>query len=284
MCPITRQALSVCSDGLWLTSDDGTQKYPLLNGKVPVLLTDPKWAEKYASGSETMAKEYRWECGVTYRPSLLKQMKSKLAPDYRTGSSTEAFREIFLGLSSEPLCLSIGGGPKRSHPMLTNLNIGAFPNVDIVADAHVLPYADACVDAVYSEAVFEHLSDPVRAASEIHRVLKPSGKAFICTPFMQAYHGYPYHYQNFTLTGHKHLFESTGFELVDAGTCVGPVYTVMDVVTVFLNEYVPFPLNRIFRIAWETMGVFIRPLDRKLGRRENAHVLASSTYVLIRKY
>ena len=109
--------------------------------------------------------------------------------------------------------------------------------MDVVADAHCLPYADESVDAIHSEAVFEHLYNPVKAAKEIYRVLKPGKKAYICTPFLQAYHGYPHHYQNYTITGHKLLFESVGFRIVEAGTCVGPVHTILHLVAVFLNEY-----------------------------------------------
>ena len=72
----------------------------------------------------------------------------------------------------------------RSHPMLFNLNIGPFPNVDVVADAHSLPYADESVDVVHSEAVFEHLYNPGQASKEIYRILKKGGKAYICTPFL----------------------------------------------------------------------------------------------------
>ena len=45
-----------------------------------------------------------------------------------------------------------------------------------------LPFADASFDAVFSHALFEHLSDPPRAMSELLRVLKPGAPAVVCTP------------------------------------------------------------------------------------------------------
>ncbi len=47
------------------------------------------------------------------------------------------------------------------------------------ASVYDLPFADGQFDAVFSNALFEHLSDPVRAAREIMRVLRPGGVAGI---------------------------------------------------------------------------------------------------------
>jgi ubiquinone/menaquinone biosynthesis C-methylase UbiE len=57
-----------------------------------------------------------------------------------------------------------------------NVNIGPFPKVDVVADAHLLPYADGSVDAIFCEAVLEHLAEPGQSVREMHRVLRRGGK------------------------------------------------------------------------------------------------------------
>jgi ubiquinone/menaquinone biosynthesis C-methylase UbiE len=49
-------------------------------------------------------------------------------------------------------------------------------------DVYRLPFGDASFDAVFSHALFEHLSDPPRAMSELLRVLKPGAPAVVCTP------------------------------------------------------------------------------------------------------
>ena len=45
-----------------------------------------------------------------------------------------------------------------------------------------LPFADSSFDAVFSHALLEHLKEPVRAAKELKRVLKPGGMLGVCTP------------------------------------------------------------------------------------------------------
>ena len=183
----------------------------------------------------------------------------------------------------DALCVSIGGGPERSHPRLVNLNIGPFPNVDVVADAHRLPYADGCVDAIFCEAVLEHLHTPAQAVAEMFRVLRPRGAVLAVTPFLQAYHGYPYHYQNFTVTGHAHLFTAQGFEVTESGACVGPVHVMVTLTALFVAEYAPRWLRRPLGVLWYYLGLLLHPLDRRLNARPNAHVMASTTYVVARK-
>jgi SAM-dependent methyltransferase len=50
------------------------------------------------------------------------------------------------------------------------------------ADAHALPFANASMDRVLCLDAFEHFPDPVRAASEFRRVLRPGGCVFLSAP------------------------------------------------------------------------------------------------------
>ena len=43
------------------------------------------------------------------------------------------------------------------------------------ADVYALPFADAAFDVVHAHQVLQHLSDPVRALREMHRVCAPGG-------------------------------------------------------------------------------------------------------------
>lgn len=46
-------------------------------------------------------------------------------------------------------------------------------------DARELPFENDAFDVVYCRYVLEHLSDPARALSEMHRVLRPGGRIFV---------------------------------------------------------------------------------------------------------
>jgi SAM-dependent methyltransferase len=90
----------------------------------------------------------------------------------------------------------------------------------LVADAHAIPLADGCVDAVVVQAVLEHVLDPGRVVAEIHRVLRPGGPVYAETPFLQQVHAGRYDFTRFTASGHRYLFRH--FTEVDAGPVAGP--------------------------------------------------------------
>lgn len=277
VCPVTRQKLTRRSAES-LQTERGEHSYRVLHG-LPMLIADEDVVNEYSRSSVQMNDEYTVE-HLEKQEGWLYKLR---AHDYRSESSIRARAAIFENTGKESVCVSIGGGPTRAHPSLLNLNIGSFPNVDIVADAHQLPYADNSVDAIHCEAVFEHLHTPTAAAAEIFRVLKSRGRAFVCTPFLQTYHGYPSHYQNFTLTGHVALFERTGLKIIDSGTCVGPTFVLRNMVAVFVANYFPFPLNFLLRAIWAVISMIIAPFDILIRKRRDAHIMASTTYLLAEK-
>lgn len=221
------------------------------------------------------------------RPGALRRLARRLSAlggDARPPEAHRAFEQLFDGRAESGVLLSVGGGPVRVHPRLINLNIAPFPNVDLVGTAYTLPIADSSVGGVYCEAVLEHLELPDRAAEEMYRVLRPGGRVFAATPFLQGYHGYPGHYQNFTLQGHRRLFERAGFEIERSGTCAGPSFALADLGSLYLRHYLPGRwLSRSMALFCRVGSLPFRALDRWLSRRADGHLLASSTFVLARK-
>ena len=63
-------------------------------------------------------------------------------------------------------------------------------------------YADSCPLPAY-----EHTRDQHKVSSEIWRLLKPGGRAFISAPFCWHYHPWPNDYWRFTAEGLTVLFE-----------------------------------------------------------------------------
>jgi SAM-dependent methyltransferase len=115
--------------------------------------------------------------------------------------------------------LELGAGlDVHEAPNLVKTDAFVFDGarLDLVADAHVLPFPDASFDFVFSLAVFEHLHSPWIAAREIARVLRPGGQVYTLAAFLQPLHGYPDHYFNTTESGLARLF-ADDFEVLAAG-------------------------------------------------------------------
>ena len=132
----------------------------------------------------------------------------------------KAVKKVLRDLGQEAKILDLGSGLDRRTSNTINLEIEATPNVDVVGDGHSLPFKDAVFDAVISEAVLEHVQDPNRVASEIHRVLKPGGYVCAAVPFLQGFHASPHDYQRYTVPGFNHLFSA--FTRIESGACAGP--------------------------------------------------------------
>ena len=114
-------------------------------------------------------------------------------------------------------------------------------NVDIDADIHRLPLRSGSFNGVLCIEVLEHVSDPARAVSELHRVLQPGGVMLLTAPFMLGYHGKIGDYDDFfryTDAGLHLLLQE--FESVRVEPKGGLTYRV-------LMTLVPYRLtNRLF--------------------------------------
>ena len=108
---------------------------------------------------------------------------------------------------------------ENQNIIITGIDIYASDNVNYIADAHYLPFAEKTFDGVIIQAVLEHVLDPQCVVEEIHRVLKSDGYVYAETPFMQQVHEGAYDYYRFTTLGHRYLFKK--FELISMGGIKG---------------------------------------------------------------
>jgi glycosyltransferase involved in cell wall biosynthesis len=121
--------------------------------------------------------------------------------------------------------LNLGaGGTLTKLEHCVEMEYSIFRHTDVVGDAHHLPFADACFDAVVTFNTFEHLADPYRAAREIHRVLKPGGRLVLHTAFLQPVHEAPHHYYNTTEYGLRRWFRDFDVDTVTVSENFNPAY------------------------------------------------------------
>lgn len=91
-----------------------------------------------------------------------------------------------------------------------NTDVDPARKPDVVDDITKSSFPDANFDAVVIMEVLEHVVDPIRAASEIHRLLKPGGALILSTPFIFPLHDRPYDFYRFTKYGLAHIFGDFG--------------------------------------------------------------------------
>lgn len=84
---------------------------------------------------------------------------------------------------------------------------------DVYADGAALPFGDESFDVVLCLEVLEHVQDPSKVVSEIARVLKSGGYAYISMPFLYPLHDAPFDFQRYTEYGIRRDVEMAGLEV-----------------------------------------------------------------------
>lgn len=234
-----------------------------------------------SSYGETMENEYESTRKYTIR-TLVKKITETPDIPIRMVSPRKFYDILTHNNDRKKIILSIGGGPTRQGETIINLNIDTYPNVDIVGDAHNLPFKDNSIDGIAICAVLEHIEDPKTAVNEIYRVLKKGGYVYAETPFLQHYHGYPFHYQNYTITGHNYLFKK--FKILESGSIGGPLTTLVTVIKNIPEDYIS---NKYIRkIILYILGLILLPLrflDIFFRQNKNNYKLTNAVYLFAKK-
>lgn len=105
-----------------------------------------------------------------------------------------------------------------SRTRYTGVDISDGPNVDVVADLHVLSSKlSEKFDFAFSVSVFEHLLMPWVAAVELNKVMADNGCAYIQSHPTWPLHDEPWDFFRFSKYAWKGIFNSyTGFEILAA--------------------------------------------------------------------
>jgi SAM-dependent methyltransferase len=93
------------------------------------------------------------------------------------------------------LVLDIGGGSahvKHYRRDVISVDILPFPGIDVVCDAHVLPFAEGRFSGIVMLDVLHHLERPIDFLSEASRVLRPGGMLAMIEPGMTTL-SYPFY-------------------------------------------------------------------------------------------
>ena len=174
------------------------------------------------------------------------------------------------------------GGAGSETPGFINLDLFLMAGVDVVGDAHDLPFASDVFTRIECDAVIEHVKNPARLMRELERVLAPGGHLHVVAPFCHPYHEYPEDYHRFTIPALREM--AGGMEVIATGWRTGPTATLL----VFILEYAKLLLPwRAWRaIAHGGLGWLLFPLrylDLILLKRPDAGRIGNHCYVWYRK-
>lgn len=183
-----------------------------------------------------------------------------------TENNCQEFVARLKAASDHPKVLIIGSGARgEAADVLWNddtveihgMDVYASNSVDVVCDAHYLPFESEYYDGVWIQAVLEHVVEPPKVVEEIFRVLKGGGLVYAETPFMQQVHEGAYDFTRYTVLGHRYLFRR--FALLAMGGNKGP-----DTVLAWAIRYLVWSITRsrkIARIFGMVAGLILRPLS-----------------------
>ncbi len=266
--------------------------YPILKG-VPFLLSSQSTMEcgkeLTSDTGKSMQDEYHSLALQNSGLSIVKKIINKLKvpgviyhsnPTLRNPSTAHLFNHQ----GKETAILNIGGGPHRYSEREITLNIGPFLNVDIVGDAHRIPFAANTFDSIICNAVLEHIYDGNNVVAEMLRVLKPGGFLYAEVPFIFFFHGYPNDFLRYTREGMRRLFaglESTVFDISG-----GPTSALLQSIAIYLTLLTPRRYKMIGKAFSALFRLFFFPLkyiDILLNRLPDAHIFASGISVMGRK-
>ena len=182
-----------------------------------------------------------------------------------TVKNCKKFVNELLQKRKNPKVLVIGSGEPGSgtdslwnnkNIKIVGVDIYASKTVDVICDAHYLPFEEETFDAVWIQAVLEHVVEPQVVIQEIFRILKPGGLVYAETPFMQQVHEGPYDFTRFTVLGHRYLFKK--FESISYGANGGP-----EIVMAWSIKYLAWAItnNSFFgKIVGTATSFILRPL------------------------
>ncbi len=197
--------------------------------------------------------------------------------------------------SSNAYTLDLGCANSPYSKWFTNRvgsDIAAGDGVDVVADAHNLPFADEEFEQILATEVLEHLHTPQKAIAEMIRVLKPGGKLILTTRFVFPIHDAPHDYYRYTKYGLQHLFKD--WEIVSLEEEV----TTMDTFRVLLQRVavqadlrggkltkgILYGLGLILgSLAYLIKGEYGRPVTNTKAERIQEQAILSSGYYLVCK-
>ena len=244
-CPLCHSKLHFPESSAQCAGLECKSTFPIVDG-IPVLINEQKSVFLISQFEEGINQYHRTSSRAPslfvrifrivipkrVRPTL-RSLSQRLLPSLSVNVGADANFRRFLNCLPDgrdrSLVLVVGGSQighgmrsliDSSRLILVDSDVSFGPRTQLIADGHDLPFQDGIFDGVVIQAVLEHVVDPARCVSEIHRVLKNDGLVYAETPFMQQVHAGAHDFCRFTDLGHRRLFRH--FTEIERAVVCGP--------------------------------------------------------------
>lgn len=192
---------------------------------------------------------------------------------------------------ADKLVLDLGCGSAkhvRYFPNRIGFDIAPGPGVDVVGDAHALPFGGNHFDMIVCTEVLEHLHTPEQAIAEMRRVLKPGGLLLLSTRFIFPIHDAPHDYFRYTKYGLKHLFRQWEIlELVEETTSQETFAVLLQRVAFQTEIRMNWFFKVLILLAAKLVAALPSPILREYGsinrQMPETNILSSGYYLVCRK-
>ena len=139
---------------------------------------------------------------------IYKTLVNLFKPVFANPGYRKKCRKILKLYDDKKVIINLGSGPSyyMGRKDIINIDIFAFDEVDIVADAANLPVENESADLLINCAMLEHVADPEAIITEMTRIAK-NGAHIICyLPFTAPFHAAPDDFHRWTSSGARSIF------------------------------------------------------------------------------
>ena len=280
ICPATKATL-VQKDDLLLSEGDSTAQYPIVDD-IPILINE----ENSLFSIDQFVKQEHTTFEETPK---LKKFLSTITPGITASVKTEGNYEQLVGLLPDGAKILVVGGSIRGKGMdavysnntfeIVGSDVSHGPYTTLICDSHDIPFDNEVFDCVILQAVLEHVLDPQRCVSEVHRVLKESGLVYAETPFMQQVHMKQFDFTRFTHLGHRRLFRF--FSEINSGPTCGPGSALAWSYTYFLRSLsASKPISQFLSMIGRFTSFFLKYFDYVIVDKPGSYDSAAGIFFL----
>ncbi len=226
-------------------------------------------------------KHIRWS-------GLVRGLRSRFSPPSANYDLHALRKSPYEFLEDHARVLDIGAKGRRGsywpgaeRLLVFNLDAVQTQGVDVLGDAHQIPFADNSIDAVLCISVLMYLENPQRFLTEARRVLRPGGILYLNSPWVYRTAPDGADLFRFSIDGLKIL--ARDFEEVQSGFNRGPASTAADFLSHFLAMLTCFNSMQLYGVlqgVYQWMIFPLKYLDRWVACYDCAGLIYSGAFYL----